>query len=88
LTPFQLDFFELLLDAYPRAVPQAELMAALYDDNDERTDRVLTVQAALMRKRFRNAGLRINISSRRGWDNRSGYFLEIGDAADRNMQVA
>lgn len=66
LRPTQMRMLEHLIDAYPRALANEALHAALYEDRDDGntpTMSNLSSQVMDMRKRFREHGLPIDVVS-------------------------
>lgn len=66
LRPTQMRMLEHLIDAYPRALANEALHAALYEDRDDGNTPTmgnLSSQVMDMRKRFREHGLPIDVVS-------------------------
>ena len=63
VSPFEIDIFELLLDAYPRAIRLDDLCKELYgpDAGTPRQLGTLRVHVANLRKAFRDARLDLSI---------------------------
>lgn len=89
LTPFQIDLLEVLLEAYPRSVSIAHLMADLYENRSDAEmpgSNGLSVQVTRMREKLRDLG--INIIGRNGRGERSGYALVFQDVENEQIEVA
>ncbi len=79
LSPFQMDFFEVLFDAYPRAKSWTQLHTDLYGDKAESewpSSHTLSVHASQMRRRFREAGIELQLIGRGGWEERNGVAIQ------------
>ncbi len=81
VTPMHVDILEILLDAFPRAVPLTEL-AQLWDQAPKPPtdiESTLSVQISYLRRRLALGKMGFGILARRGWQPRSGYALVIFD---------
>lgn len=78
LSPLEIDLIEILYDAYPRGVSLDNIFLDLYGDRvegEEPCRKILHVMPSHIRSKFRRASIPLDLVSRRGWGDRSGYAL-------------
>jgi DNA-binding winged helix-turn-helix (wHTH) protein len=91
LRPMQLDILEHLLDAFPRGMSVPKLFALIYSDRsdgEEPVSNALGAHISDMRRRFRDAGVKLVITNRKGWGERSEYVLALDASEEPAQQVA
>ena len=87
LPPRQLDVLEHLIDAYPKAIPLAQILVDLYGVANALKRNQLLVNIGQMRGAFRSAGMTLTIATHQveGPNAAHHYALRVLDAPLRSL---